>query len=204
MRKYGRLAAASLAVLLLVTSCGQAGGPDHPEGPALVLAGDGKVTAYLVGEFDKDYYSLDELETMAKEEAAAFGGAGEGGAAPVSVEKVEAYADGSGRVIVTYGFDSTGSYEAFIGGQLFYGTVSEALLQGFARDVVLKSVSGDTQMNADELSQQSGLHLIVTDVSAVIYCPEKVTHVSAGAVLNQDGSVDVSQAGGTVYILLRK
>ena len=216
MRRFGWLTVPVLLVSLL-TGCGQAV-PKTIEESTLVIFKDGRLTAYLVGEFDKSYYDLTELTAMAQDEAAEFGGTKD--TAPGKMESVEPAEDGSGRVVVTYTFDSAGSYEGFIEDMLFYGTVEEALAQGYSTNVSLQSVKDDTLLSGRELSQEPEKHLIVfcpkqaktsqgdEKKHLVIYCPEKVEFISEGAVLNKDGTVDVSWTEGEalapVYILLSK
>lgn len=204
MKKCGKLAAGVCLFAALLSGCGQAEGPKEITVPTLVIDGDGGVTAYLVGEFDKSYYDLSELKAMAEEEASAFSGASQNGKAAVTVESVEAVLDGSNRIVVTYRFDSADSYKGFIGNELFYGTVEEALARGYIQDVILQSAEGGAPVNREVLEKEKDRHLIITNAAAVIYCPNKVTHMSMGTVLQEDGSIDVSQSDGLVYILLKK
>ena len=228
MRKVGRLGTACILLAVLLSGCGQAGMPENVQEPALAVADGGQVTACMVGEFDRFYYDLDELTEMARAEAAAYGGT-LGETAPVRVDGVKASDDGSNRVIVTYIFDSPESYEGFLrtvlqfDELLFYGTVSEALAQGYGSNVTLQSVKDDSLMTGTELAQKQEKHLIIyrpeqterdqdleeKKVTRVtIYCPERVEYVSSGAVINDDGSVDTVWTEGDmyepVYILLRK
>lgn len=202
MKKVGRLGAVCILLAALLSGCGQVGMPEDVQKPTLAVKDVGQVTACLVGKFDKSYYDLDELEEMAKAEAAAYGGT-LGEKAPVRVDGVKAYDDGSDRVVVTYIFDSPESYQGFTGESLFYGTVSEAVAKGYSM-VTLQSIEEENVLTAAELLLDGQRHLIVTAVAADIYCPDKVTHISQGAVLNQDGSVDTTRAEGLVYILLKK
>lgn len=208
MKKCGRLAAAFLAAALF-TACGLQEAPGQPQHTTLVIAKDGAVTAYQVGAFDKAYYDPEELEVMAREEAAAFAPA-EGGKAPVTVENVETVQEGEeSRVIVTYAFDGPDSYEAFcekwlLGEKLFFGTVAQARQAGYLENQTLYSVADGTVLAPDELEAASARHLIILEGEVWVYCPHRVTHMSRGAFLREDGSVDTSQAEGPAYILLKK
>lgn len=204
MKKCGKLAAGVLFAAVLLSGCGQAAVPEEITEPTLVIDSGGRVTAYLVGEFDKSYYDLSELTAMARDEAAEFANASQNGTTPVTVKSVEAAQDGSGRIVLVYQFDGTDSYKGFIGNELFYGTVEEAFSKGYIQDVTLQSVGVEAPLVRETLEEQKGKHLIITNAAAVIYCPERVTYLSAGAVMKEDGSVDASQTSETVYILLRK
>lgn len=202
MKRFGKFAVALCLAAVLLAGCGQTSVPETIEEPTLILTGDGGVTACLVGEFDKSYYDLSELTEMAREEAAEYGLALDG-TARVTVKNVETVRDGSSRIALTYVFDGTESYEDYIGESLFYGTVAEALSQGYG-GVTLESVRDGVSMTGEELAGETDRHLIVTDTKAVIYCPDRVEYVSSGASLNGDGSVDASETEGLVYILLRR
>lgn len=199
-----KLAAGLCLLVLLLSGCGQTAVPEEISEPSLVIGSDGGVTAYLVGQFDKSYYDLSELAAMAREEAAEFGRPSSDGTMPVTVDSVENVQDGSGRVVVAYHFDGTASYKEFLGNELFYGTVGEALAQGYLPDMIFQSVGNGTPMTSEALTAEKERHLIITNAAAVVYCPNKVTHVSTGAVINSDGSVDATQAADTVYIILKK
>lgn len=203
MKGFRRLMAAFCLPAVLLSGCGRTAVPRTVEEPTLVISEDGSVTAYLVGKFDKSYYDPDELTAMARAEAEDFGESAVG-AAPVTVESVQVSQDGSGRVVVTYAFGSTTSYEGFIGDRLFYGTPAEAIESGYGIGVTLQSVKGAAPLTREDLLQQAKRHLVITDAAVSVYCPEKVEYLSEGAVLNEDGSVDTSQADGLVYILLKK
>lgn len=202
--KSFKLAAGLCLLAVLISGCGQAAVPEEISEPTLVIGSGGEVTAYLVGEFDKSYYDLSELAVMAREEAAEFGQPSKDGTMPVALENVSAVQDGSGRVVVAYSFDGTDSYKGFLGNALFYGTVAEALAQDILPDMVFQSVGNGTPMTREALTTEKDRHLIITNAAATIYCPYKVTHVSAGVTVNEDGSVDVSQAANMVYIILKK
>lgn len=202
MRRFVRLVAVFILLAVMFSGCGQATVTEDIQKTTLVIDNKGGVTAYLVGEFDKSYYDLSELTAMARDEAAEFS-AGKSGSAAVTVEKVETAQDRS-RVVVEYVFDGTESYQDFLGERLFYGTVSEAIAQGYCRGVELKNVNDGSLLSEDDLAGEAKKHLIVTNAAAVIYCPDKVSHIGGEAFLNQDGSVDTTQTEGVAYILLKK
>ena len=128
----------------------------------------------------------------------------------VTVEKIEALPDNSGKAAVTYQFGNWQSCTDFIGNDFFYGTnelfygmVSEALSMGYGSEAILKNVKDNTLFTGEQLKQASDQYMIVTDVKANIYCPGKVTYLSDGASLNEDGSVNTFEVEGLAYILLK-
>ena len=86
---------------------------------------------------------------------------------------------------------------------MFYGTVQEALSEGYGSKVIMKNVKDNTLFTEEQLRQAGESRLIVTDMGAKIYCPGKVAYISDGAKLNEDGSVDTFGVEGLAYILLK-
>lgn len=195
-----RVMAVVCICLLLMTfaGCGGVGVPDTVETTTICIDKKGGVTYYLAGAFDREYYQLEELTSMAMKEAAEF--CESAGASAVTVEKVELVPEDGDRVVITYWFDSCDTFEGFNDSALFYGTVGEAKDAGYAVNAVLTNDKGEEiPLNAD-----TDKKVIITDAKAFVYCPSKVTGVSGGAVLKEDGSVDTTAAEGTVMILLKK
>lgn len=198
----GRIAAALCLCLIFLAGCGEAKVPDVVDVPSVSVGKEGDVTVWQVGVFDRDDYVLSELQAMAVEEAGRFNSSMQKEAA-VAIEKVEELNDGSGKVVVTYRFDGWESCTAYLEEELFFGTMSEAVLRGFGSGITLKSVKDDAVLPEGQLMQDTDSNLLVTDMKANVYCPGKVTHISDGARVNPDGSVDTSGADGRIYILYR-
>lgn len=208
MKRNRRFVALTCLLAAVLAGCGQTGVQEMVESVTISVDKNGEMTYYLIGEFDKDYYSLSELYAMAAEEAREFSkGAGE--KQSVVVEKVEAPQENESRVQIVYRFGGYSSFNEFNQkfdknfGSFFYGTVEEAFSLGHVKEVQLKSVKDETTKTEEQLKQEGTKKLIVTNEKAVIYCPAKVTYISQGAVLNADGSIDTSAADGTVYILMK-
>lgn len=202
MKKNRRFTALACLLAAVLVGCGQTGVQDEVNSTTISVDRNGGMTYYLVGEFDKDYYNLSELSDMAAGEAEEFNkDAGEKQA--VAVDKVEPLQENEHKVLIVYRFDGYASFNEFNKGNFFYGTVEEAFRQGYVKEVQMKSVRDESLKTEEQLRQEGAKKLIVTDEKAVIYCPAKVTYISEGAVLNEDGSVDASSAAGTVYILMK-
>ncbi len=202
MRKYGRLAAALCLCIVFLSGCGEAKVPDIVDTPSVAVSKEGEVTVWQVGLFDKADYVLSELQAMATQEAAQFNSAS-GKASAVAVDKVEALEDGSGKVVVAYRFDGWESASGFLQEDFFSGTVAEAVTGGHIAGVAMKSVKDNTPFSEEQLGQTTDGYVVVTDIKANIYCPGKVSHISQGASVNSDGSIDTSGAEGPVCILYR-
>ena len=198
MKKRVLAAVCICFLLMMLAGCGGAGVPDTVETTTICIDKKGGVTYYLAGAFDREYYQLEELTSMAEKEAAEF--CESAGASAVKVEKVELVPEGGDKFVITYRFDGCEAFEGFNNSGLFYGTVGEAKDAGYAVGVVLTNEKGEElPLNAD-----MDRRVIITDAKALVYCPSKATGVSVGAALKEDGSVDTTAAEGTVIILLKK
>lgn len=200
--------AAGLSGLLVLSlsGCGQTAKlPSEVINTSLIVEKDGKVTSYLVNTFDKDFYTLDGLEAMVREEADTFNSThGDGQEDPMMVKSVQMLENGS-TVQVVEDFDSADSYAEYNEKDLFYGTRVEALAKGISVDLELVDATDGTPADSGKLNKamEKG-HLIITNASAYIYCPYPVLYLSEGVVMGADGYVDASQSDGVVTILMKK
>jgi len=202
--RKGRLAPVILVALLL-TGCGQGKVPDNVDVPTIAVDENGGVTSYLVESFDKEYYDITELTSMAISEAAEYNtGKQNGTEVPVIVEKIEELKDGSEKIVVTYKYDSTDTFSDFNHSILFYGTVQEAVDAGYDFDDSLVGVKDGNIISMEQILADTGKHVVITQEKVKIYCPEKVAYISQGAVYESDGSVDATQTEDTVVILMKK
>ncbi len=202
------LIAVTMFCAIFLTGCGETKMPEVIDGQTIYIGKEGEVTLWLVMDFQGADYKLSELTSMAVEEAAQYN-VGKTQENIVAVEKVEALAGGD-KAAITYKFGDWKSCSGFIGNdfffgtnELFYGTVQEALSEGYGSKVIMKNVKDNTLFTEEQLRQAGESRLIVTDMGAKIYCPGKVAYISDGAKLNEDGSVDTFGVEGLAYILLK-
>ncbi len=193
-------------LILALTGCGQTAKlPETVVNTSLVVEKDGKVTSYLVNTFDKDFYTLDGLEEMVREEAEEFNAAHKDAEAEAMTVRSVQMLDGGAMVQVVQEFDSADSYAEYNEQDLFYGTRVEALAQGLNVNLELVNVADGTPADSEKLNKAlEKNHLIITNASAYIYCPYPVLYVSEGVVMGEDGYVDASQSDGVVTILMKK
>lgn len=200
MKRLKRLAAGFCLLVVCLGGCGAAGVPENIEKSTLVLSREGQVTLYLVEEFDKAYYDAGELSAMAQEEVAAFNEAVGVDRTPVMVEAAELI--DNNKVRLMYCFPDGETYTGFGMGFFFLGTAAEAEMAGLLEGVTLQSVKNASPLSEEQLNKK-GCMLFITDSGAEVYCPDKVTGVSAGASVNENGSVTCPGDGVRTYILMK-
>lgn len=203
VKKYSGFATVLCLLALSLAGCGEAKTPDVIEVSTVSVSKKGQISMWFVEEFAEEYYNLSELTAVARAEVETFNFSAGGRSAAVKMEKMELLPENDGKVVVHYRFDGWESCNAFNEETFFYGTVGEALKEGFDAKVVLRNVTDDSLLAGDQFAQEPDRLVIITDVKANIYCPAKVAYLSGAAVLNKDGSVDTMQAEGFVYILLK-
>ena len=206
VKKYSGFAAALCLLALSLAGCGEPKMPDGIEVSTVSVSKKGQISIWFVEEFTEEYYSLSELTQIALSEVEEFNSSA-GSDRAVTMKKMELLPENRNKAVAHYQFadwkSCTAFCTAFNGETFFYGTVEEALKEGFGAEIVLKSVADGSLLAGDQFARETDSHLIITDVKANIYCPAKVAYLNGSAVLNADGSVDTSQTDGLVYILLK-
>ena len=106
-------------------------------------------------------------------------------------------------MVVAYRFDGWESAAGFLEEELYFGTASQAAQEGRTAGMALEGVKDGAPYSEEQLRQDADSNVVITGIKANIYCPGKVTHVSPGATVNPDGSIDTSGTEGPVCILYR-
>lgn len=183
---------------VMLAGCGVAKVPDTIVETSLVIDRDGSVTSHFVGVFDKAYYDLNGLRKMAQEEVAAYNTAGQkGNDAPVVLDQVAEIPESGDSVIASYVFDSARTYENYTGNLLFYGTLGDALEDGFNLAGLgqrLYDVKGSDSIGSKELisAKMAGKHVVILAEGTRVYCPYKIAYLSETASVMEDGSVSTT------------
>lgn len=198
---------------MLLCGCGQTGQPRTVDESALTVNKEGGITEYLIDSFDKDYYAISEVQDMAAQEAARYNsGKPSGEKAPVRLEKVEILENSTDKALIQYSYDNADTYRDFkmnICRQdklLFFGTAAEAgeYLNDMDPQMQFIGVKKKDSIDMSGVSAMKEKHVIITDVSSVIYCPYAVTYISDGLVMREDGGVDTSQAADSKAVIVMK
>ena len=204
MKKYIGILVGLLFSSLLLSGCGSPELPEVIDTTTISIDKEGVITSYLVDEFNKDYYSVSELTDMAVEDAAAYNAEHQDDeTVPLTVAKVELLGSGD-KVMVQHIYDEDETYAEYNESVFFYGTVEDALEEGYDLSALLTAVKDGTPLTTEELmSKPEKSHVLITDAKAVVYCPRKITHVGDGVVYLEDGSVDTTKVDGVVVVLMR-
>ncbi len=219
-RKAGVILCSILCLATLLCGCGQAKVPEDLIVPAISVTRDGQVTAYIVEDFDKEYYALEELRAMVEEELAVFNEEHKeaGGDAAVAISYLTEYSSSdiaviqgtemlsgvsSAKVVLALEFRDIACYRAYFGTDLFYGTVAQAQKAGYDLDVELTSVKDGTTITKMGIYELGNSHILIAQDDVRIYGPGRAQYITSGAAVNEDGSVEPSDTEDNTYIIMK-
>ncbi len=168
----------------------------------------GDLIAYIVEEFDKDYYDINELKTMVEAEIAAYNEekatlAEGAGRAPIIVDKVIMAEDGSLKAVVALNFESGIVYEDYMGEQVFYGTVAEAMAEGYELAGVLKSVKKGEALTGEKLQKSGDKMILIVGDDVTVRTYSAVQYLSDNASLTTNGYVDATATDSLKYMIVK-
>lgn len=175
--------------------------------PTLEVTSEGNLIAYLVEDFDKDYYVLEELDAMVREEVAEYVAehalVTETGAEGMAVESVAMAEDGSKQVVVALKFANSEIYEDYFDTKIFYGTVGEAVEHGYELSAALTNVEDGELFSREDIEKQSKRKILITEEAVMVRLPKKVLYVGTNAALTEDGFVDCTQSEGLKLMIFK-
>lgn len=206
-RRTGECLTGILALcILFLSGCGQAKVPDSVTVPTTLISEKGSIRSYMISDFNKAFYEIEGLSSQVTEEVADFNEAHptEGEEKAIVVDAVEMAEDGSDKAVVIMQFLNADMYQEYTNYDIFYGTVAQAQEKGYDFDGKLLNAKDNTEvLEASKLNELSKYHVIIAEEKTNVICPSKVEYFSEGAILNADGSVDISQVEGLAYLILK-
>lgn len=195
-----------LAMSFAIAGCQKADSWEKWTTQQTSLEKNGQVICCVVDSFDKNFYNVEELSGMAVEEASAFNALHKtGSTTPVVVEEVKKIGEAESYVRVVYRFDKVESYSAFFGETFLYKVLEDESIQKYLyTGAVLTDGKKDYVMDAENKSKYAKKHVVVTNAKTVLHLPYEVLCFSAGVVLGEDGSVDLTNCQDMAVIVLKK
>ena len=200
-KKTSLIACICLSILLL-SGCTQVKTPDIITTSTITVLNKGRIISSLVEDFDKDYYKLEELSKMVMEEAVKYNSAYEDN--PVNVLSVQMAEGSNDKVIVTTEYSNHKVYKETHEKEFFWGTIAEAKDAGYDLNVTLVSAKeNNTSIGSEEILAMEKNHILIIEDNVDIRCPNKVLYLDKNASVNEDGTINVSDAEGLSYIITK-
>ncbi len=185
MRKPVILLGIMALMVGLLAGCGT---PDVSTN-TIIVDKNGKVTEALVEDFDKDYYSADELEAFVEAEIAEYETSHEAGSVKMSGLSVE---EGTARMLMKY--SNATAYSDFHQANFFVGTVVDAQTAGYKFDTdfyaVTEGAAATTATQGADVMAGEGSVLVIQDYIDV-QVPGTITYVSEGVTVTGSSSASI-------------
>lgn len=194
-RKILFLAAACLALLL--AGCAFA---EEITATTVVVKKNGTVEEYVITDFDKDYYTLDELEQSLNQQIAAYNQtAGEGAAELKEVEQIE----DSSQIRVRFIYASYEDYEKIpVSDRVFFcGTVSEAYDAGYVFVPMIGQDSGET-ISKESVLELGDKKIVIAEEALTVKVPGKITYVSEGVIVTDKKEAVLPESTGILSYVI--
>ncbi len=199
MRHYRKIATLIAVYLVLcvlfVTGCEQEKVYVPVTVNTLEVTEDGSLIGYIVEAFDKDYYDIQELDSMVRSEMDIYNEkkanlAAGVGRVPIQVEKVMMAEDGSANAVVALNFANAAVYRDYMGKDIFYGTVSQAVSSGYTLTGMLNSVKDGAVFGTEQIVKDGEKSVLIVEDTVSIRVNDKVQYLSPNAKLTEEGFVD--------------
>lgn len=192
-----RVIAFALFIILGLSGCARYRVPDDPE-TTIYINRDGSLTNVVVEPFSPDEYAPEDLEQMVKDMAAVYNG--EHGSGSVRCLSVTA-ADEMVKVVLKY--KSAADYAAFNHTDCFFGSVSDALSAGYAKNATLKNTHGTNTVTGEGIADMANYRMAVITEPVVVKTYESILYISANLEPIDDTTARVSSetTGDAVLII---
>lgn len=211
-RKSTGIIAAVLFLLqtMMLTGCGNE--KDLDPVTNLKIDKSGRVTSTIVEDFDREFYTLDDLKDMIEAELASY----DDSANPAITLQGGELTESEDKVLITLFYASCKDYEAYNDVELFFGTIAQAQAAGYDFNVKLIDAGGKGEdIGREELLAMPDSWVLIVRQSAQvsqITLPTKVLYFSEGTQLLNRNSVslpggtdaqDITWKGELTYIVIK-
>ncbi len=197
MKKTSALMAVVFAMGLCLTGCGKS----EAEVSSVTIDKSGKITGVILEDFDKDYYSVDELEAMIEDEIKSYNA--EYDSPRISLEETAKIEEGSfAKVAIDY--ESSDDYAYFNQITFFYGTIEEARAAGYGVSNSLVDQNGE-KVDPAFIDEHPDHHVIITNDKTRVRTPYNIQYTTSGVTLNgKKEAVLDSAIADNIQLLLSK
>ncbi len=198
MKKYIFLSFVGAFLILVLAGC--AGSQSKDPNSNLMINKNGSITATIKEDFKESYYDINELKTSVDEEISSYNSTHDGA---IKLDKVALEND---KAIVVMEYTTSLDYSAFNNEQIFVGSASEALLNGYSLDVIMTDIKDATKTIAESDIKTMGKEkILISDSKDTIYLPGKVLYVNDNTYVMEDGkSVKLKDGvSGLIYAIYK-
>lgn len=166
----------------------------------IILNEEGSVTGYITGEFDENRYSFEDLQAMIDSEIEAYCAQTTEGA--IVLDKSELL-EGILTVVMTY--QSAQDYSDFNQEVFFYGTIEEAVQEGYdLQELSMRDASDlSVTVGREELETMADSYILITEDPSNIRNSRKVMYIGLNDELVNDREVDTNDEEEMHYVIFK-
>lgn len=200
---------ACLSLCAMFTGCGSGKDAYVPiTTNTLEVTETGHLITYIVEDFDKDYYDINELKSMVDEEIAKYNQTkanlvSEAGQVPITVDKVIMAEDGSKKAVVALNIANADVYTDYMGVEAFFGTVAQATEKGYVLDGMLKAVKNDEPFIGETVKKSQDKMILIIKDAVTVRTYDKVQYLSRNASITAEGFVNAETKDELKYIIIK-
>ncbi len=199
--RRGIRAVTILSVMLLgLCGCAKKEEPLTADTDTIILNQEGSVTGYITGAFDEEIYSFEDLQAMIDSEIEVY--CGQNGEGVIVLDKSEV-SEGTLTVVMTY--QSPQDYSAFNQEIFFYGTVEEALQEGYELQELKMSDAADLEVtvSGEELVAMTDSYILITEDPSNIRSKHKIAYIGLNDSLIGEYEVDTNDEEEMHYVIFK-
>lgn len=182
----------------IISGCGNSNTDIDYRSDVVKLNSNGNISVIMYDTFDKDYYSEDELVSMASEEVNSYNASH--GANKIQVGN---HSLNDGIISLELIFEDVVTFNDYMPNAMFSGTLGGATISGYDlnRSLNIAGTDGRT-IGKTELINMSDSNVIIVNGPYKVETPGKVTYYSQGMDYVDVNSVSASVNG--VYFVMYK
>ncbi|MCR4750371.1 MAG: hypothetical protein K5877_11340 [Lachnospiraceae bacterium] len=190
-----RLAALLTLTAILLMGCSSEFKTDES---AIKVNKNGTVVAASIEEFDKSYYSEEELSTFVKNSIEEYQKAN--GASTVKMESLKVE---EGKATLFINYETPTDYAKFNGEELFVGTVLDAMAAGYNLNGTYYTVDGVTLGSTTTIDFiDDDLKVVIVKEKVRVIVPGKIKYISDNLTIVDKNTVTPSDKNASGYSVI--
>ncbi len=168
----------SCLLFVFLTGCSEV---QLQNGTSLQLEKDGGVTVTYIEDFASDYYDIDELEAMNREEVNEYNQK----AGSDVVEIIATETDGS-KITLTMHYVDVEDYGDMNGVPVYSGTVGQAVAMGYDLNKAFLDVKSGEKINEMNWKDLESSHVVILNENCSVYPYQKIEYVTDNVTVSED------------------
>lgn len=198
IRVWKRIEGVMVSCLLFVflTGCSEV---QLQNGTNLQLEKEGGVTVTYIEEFSADYYDIDELDVMNREEVEEYNQS----AGSTVVEVLATETDGS-KLTLSMHYADVEDYGDMNGIPIYSGTVGQAVAMGYDLNKSFLDVKSGEKISDINWKDLESYHVVIVNENCSVYPYKKIEYVTENVKVSDDRKMATVTSDETQAVIVFK